>query len=236
VNTSVRRVGALDDEMLTGILKSLTERRSKISLMEISFTVRVFSDVLKSPVLIQPFVTEFMREWRNASLVYENFHTAHLRFFSSIPDNSSVGGYAMDEEGIITASLKFERPSRVLSGLCQLSMAIYAMTDTKSFRIMRNLSLVIIETFSRFWSIPGVVGWKINLINRWLLAPIYQSFHQILCHALVRTFSIPLSSPWFCESLSWIPTAVRAGINCSSFLSPSFFSHKSKINQFFRWQ
>jgi hypothetical protein len=43
----------------------------------------------------------------------------------------------------------------------------------------------------------------------------YNPFHEVIYDGLAAASIIPFSSPYFCDSIAWIPTATREGADTS---------------------
>jgi hypothetical protein len=170
------------------------------------------ADFLKGPQPLRKLLADMLDDWRGCPLMYGNFHIVHLRFFSSIADDPIPGYYAMDEERHMATILKSKRPSLVLNGLRQLQMALTSMNGLRSVRVMQNLSEIILKKFTLFESISWACVARTPIICRWLIQPVYRSFHQSICDKLMFTIHTSSSLPFFADYLGWVPAAVRAGI------------------------
>jgi hypothetical protein len=186
--------------------------------MEISLILRTMAEFLQSPTPLLDYLKRVLQTFRGCPSLYGNFHAVHLRFFACLPDDTMPGYYAQSEELTIAEFLEADRPSRFLSGLRQIQMALKAMNDLRSFRIMQNLSAIVIKKFTLFRRINWAFGWQIQIINRWLIQPVYRSFHQFICDGLMFTLKTSPALPYFCDYLAWIPTAIHSGVSCKELM------------------
>jgi hypothetical protein len=83
---------------------------------------------------------------------------------------------------------------------------------------MKSLAGKVMKKFAVFQHINWAVGWQIQIVNRWLIQPIYKSFHQFICERMMFTLKTSHAMPWFCDYLSWIPTALRSGVSCKELM------------------
>jgi hypothetical protein len=189
---------------------------------------------MKSPQPLLKYLKSMLETFRGCPSLHGNFHIVHLRFFACLPDETMPGYYAQSEELTIAEYFKANRPSRFLSGLRQVQMALISMNDLRSFRIMQTLSEKVLKKFTVFQHINWAFGWQMQIINRWLIQPVYRSFHQFICDKLMFTLTTSPTVPYFCDYLAWIPTAIRSGVSCKELMgqldllsqvrSPSIFN------------
>jgi hypothetical protein len=212
VNVALKAAGEISETVANALVTSFTRRKAKTSLMEVSLVLKTMADFLKSVKPVAKFLTDMLDDWRGCPLLYGSFHVVYLRFFSSIADDAIPGSYAMDEERHMATVLKSKRPSLVLNGLRQLQMALTSMNDLRSVRIMQNLSQIVLTKFTLFQSVNWAFVLRMPIICRWLIQPVYRSFHQSICDKLLFAIHTSPSLPFFSDYLAWIPAAIRSGV------------------------
>jgi hypothetical protein len=215
LNTAMAACGELTNEFATGLFTRIRNRQESVSLMELTYTFRIVGDLLKSPTPIYRFLATLMHEWRQSSLIFEQLHVVHLRFYSAIPNDSLMGFYASDEEVVIAGCLHGKRPSKFLSGLRQFKSAIVAMDDARALRFTKSLSELLISKIDRFRQLYPVAFSEVRVLTTIVLQPMYSTFHQTIYDGLTAASNVPLSSPYFYDSIGWIPTAIRQGTDAS---------------------
>jgi hypothetical protein len=170
------------------------------------------AEFLRSPKPILQYLIDRLNDWRGWPTLYANFHLIRLRFFASVPVESLPGYDLAEEERHISGLLKSKQPSRFLSGLRQLHAAQTFSTDLRLIPVMLTLSRIIMKKFTLFQSVHWALGTKIQVINAWLIQPVYQSFHQTICDRLMFTLTTSPAVPYFFDYLAWVPTAIRSGV------------------------
>jgi hypothetical protein len=213
LNVALKATGEVSDSLATDLIASFLQRKATTSLMEISLIMRTMAEFMKSPQTLLKYLKTMLETFRGCPSLQGNFHIVHLRFFACLPDETMPGYYAQAEELTIAEYLKANRPSRFLSGLRQVQMALVSMNDLRSFRIMQTLSEKVVKKFTAFQRINWAFGWQIQIINRWLIQPVYRSFHQFICDQLMSTLTTSPAVPYFCDYLGWIPTAIQSGVS-----------------------
>jgi hypothetical protein len=201
LNVSVAAAGGFSAELATSVLSSIRSRQESVSLMELTYTLRLICDVLHSSAEFSGYLDRLLRDWRDASVVHERLHVVHL----GLP--TSFCGAA--EEAVVANSLRSERASQFLMGLRQFERV--AALDSP--RALRALSHVLLTRFQRFARISGVVATATGLATVVLLRPTYAPIHDAVFDALAETAAVPPSAAYFCDALAWIPPAVRCGRN-----------------------
>jgi hypothetical protein len=211
VNVALKAAGEVSETLANALVASFARRKAKTSVVEVSLVLRTMADFLRTPKPLDRYLAGMLDDWRGYPLLYGNFHVVHLRFFSRVADEAIPGYYAMDEERHIATVLEGERPSLVLSALREAQMAAVSMNDPRSIRIMQNLSEKVLSRITSFQLVNWAFTSRMQLISRWLIQPVYQSFHHSICEKLMFTLETSSSLAFFPDYLSWIPAALRSG-------------------------
>jgi hypothetical protein len=100
------------------------------------------------------------------------------------------------------------------------------MTKSQDVRILKNLSELMVNQFPKFRGIKDITGWATSLVCRIIMQPSYSQFHTRICEGLMFSFSLQNSSAAFCDSLRWVPIAIR--------VSSAYRSVGNRLNMFLR--
>jgi hypothetical protein len=212
LNCAIALSGEITHELAISILKSIRQRQESVSLQELSYTFRIIGDLLDSIAPFGEYLSILMQTWQTASVVHEQFHLVHLRFFASLPDDALPSFFGTGEESVITRSLRSDRPSQFVMGLRQFEKVV-TLDSPRAIRLMRNLSQAAIERFERFTSIEGVVASLVRIFMALAVNPTYAVVHSTIHAALAGIARYPPSAAYFCDGLAWLPTVTRDGAN-----------------------
>jgi hypothetical protein len=158
-----------------------------------------------------------MQLWEAASIIHEQLHLVHLRFFTSLPDDSRIGFFAHNEEAVIIRSLRSDRPSQFLMGLRQFERVV-TIDNPRAVRLMRHLSQAAIEKFERYAPIDDAVASVVRILTALVVNPTYAAIHPAVHAALASTARYPPSAAYLCEALAWLPTVIREGTNADAII------------------
>jgi hypothetical protein len=217
----LKATGAVSHELVVSIIESVAKREIMCSLMELSALLRVLSEFyLGEP--IRRFSERMMRDWKGSSLIFDKLFLVHLRFLRRSFSNSH-GAFGLEDESVIKSCLESTRPSKFLCGLGQLDLAVTRISD---IRILKNLSELLVSRFPRFRGIREITVSTINLVSRIIMEPSYSPSHPRIYDGLLFSLSLQSSSAAFCDSLRWVPIAIR--------MSAAYRSLGNWLNMFVR--